>query len=133
MRYVYVAGLALSLLTGIYLGGRFFPRAGVREVVVGPTVEKEIVRVVTRTVPGKATVVTEIRERNVSTPAPSREPAPQVSPKAQYRVGLSLRPSAAELDQARVSVSRRLVGDLWGEAAYDLKHKDITLGVSYEF
>lgn len=129
MKYVYLAGLALSLLAGVYLGHRLSPGQPVREVA-GPTVEKEIIRTVTRTAPGEVKVVTEVKERVVTSPGPRPS---ALSQRTEYRIGFSLRPTQAELSEARVSAGRRLVGDLWLEAAYDLKRKDVTLGVSYEF
>lgn len=130
MKYVYITGLVLSLLGGIYLGYRLSPGQPIRELVVGPTVEKEVTRTVTRTEPGKTTIVTEVKERVVTRPTDSRQQAPKAS---QYSVGIAFRPSQAELSEARVSVGRRLVGNLWGEAAYDIKRKEVTLGLNYEF
>ena len=126
MKYVYILELAACLLVGGYIGYRLAPGESIR-TVRGPEVEKEIIRTVTRTTPGQATVITEVKERVITKPS-----APQAS-KPDYRVGLSLRPTQAELSEARVSIGRRLLGDLWCEAAYDLNHKEITLGISYEF
>jgi hypothetical protein len=135
MKYVYILCLVISGLAGLYVGYRLAPGSGVREVVVGPTVEKEIVRTVTRTEPGKTVVVTEVKERVVTKAATVTKSAPQAStsPQAQYRAALHIRPTQAELSEVRVSVGRRLVGGVWLEAGYFPKRNEITAGISYEF
>jgi hypothetical protein len=130
MRYLYAASLVAVFAVGAYVGARFFTRDRVVETV-GPTVEKELIRTVTKTIPGKETVTTQIVERLVTKPSPK---APQASQaRTKYRLGLQIRPGQTDLRYSELVAGYRLHNNLWLQTTYDLKHKDITLGFTYEF
>lgn len=131
MRYLYAAGLAVVFAMGTYVGARFFARDRVVETV-GPTIEKELVRTVTKTIPGKETVTTQVVERLVSKPSPKAPQASQARA-TKYRLGLQIRPEQTDLKYAELIAGYRLHNNLWLQTTYDLKHKDITLGFTYEF
>ena len=133
MRYVYAVGILAALLLGGYVGYRLAPRPEVR-TVSGPETVREVVRTVTVTKPGKETVVTRTEERLVNKGSSTRtESAPKTVPRPDYRIGVQVRPSQAEIGEVKVTAGRRLVGNVWGETTYDVKRKEITLGVSVEF
>ena len=131
MRYVYAVGLVAALLLGGYVGYRLAPGPTIR-TVSGPETTREIIRTVTRTEPGKETVVTRTEERLVHKGGSTKVEA-KAAPRPDYRVGVQIRPSQAELSEVKVTAGRRLVGNVWGETTYDIKRKEITLGVSVEF
>ena len=127
MRYVYIFSICVVGLLGGYVGFWMASRDRVREAA-GPTIEHEVIKTDTRSAPGKVTVVTETKERIVKT----QPKAPQASP-PQYRAGIQIRPTQADLNGLWVTVGRRLAGSVWLEAAFDLKHHEATIGISYEF
>ena len=133
MRYVYALGIVVAFLLGGYLGRRLASGPEIR-TVVGPETVREVVRTVSVTKPGKETVVTRTEERLVNKGSSTRtEIATKASPRPDYRIGVQIRPSQAELSEVKVTAGRRLVGNVWGETTYDVKRKEITLGVSVEF
>ena len=131
MRYVYAVGILAALLLGGYVGYRLAPRPEIR-TVVGPETTREVIRTVTRTEPGKEIVVTRTEERLVHKGSSTKVESKAVR-RPDYRVGVQVRPSQAELSEVKVTAGRRLVGNVWGEATYDVKRKEVTLGLSYEF
>ena len=127
MKYVYALSAILIFLSGLYCGGKFRPGPIIREVPVTvtktQTVTKEIVRQADGTVTER--VVTQTKDRVKTSPQP---------PKPQYRVGALIRPDLKpELSDVKVSASRRLAGSVWADAQYDVKRKEVTVGLSYEF
>jgi hypothetical protein len=124
VKYANIVLLVLSCLFGGYLGHKFFPRTVVQPVPTvvtkTQTVTKEIVRQADGTVIER--VVTQTKDRVKASPQPKKE----------YRVG-ALLPVASELRLPTVTASRRLFGDIWATAQYDSRHKEITLGIDYEF
>ena len=131
MRYVYVISLVLATAIGGFVGYRLAPRPEVR-TVVGPETTREVVRTVSVTKPGKETVITRTEERLVHKGS-STKVETKAAPRPDYRIGVQVRPSQAELSEVKVTAGRRLVGNVWGETTYDVKRKEITLGVSVEF
>lgn len=129
MKYVYFLLLVLSFVFGGYLGSKLPARTVIREIPVTvtetqtKTVTKEVVKKTDGTV--KERVVTKTEAKTKASPQPPK-PAPQ------YRVGVLL-PVASELRPPTVTVSRRLAGNVWLESQFDLRHKEILIGVSYEF
>ena len=126
MRYVYLSSLVICLLLGGYVGSRFFSRTELRTVPVTVTKVQTVTKEVVKQADG--TVV----EREVVQIKDQTETRPQ--PKPQYRVGVLLPlQSELQLDKATVSISRRAFGQLWLDLQYDIKHKEIKAGLSYEF
>lgn len=121
MKYANIVLLVLSCLLGGYIGHKFFPRTVVQPVPTvvtkTQTVTKEIVRQADGTVIER--VVTQTKDRVKVSPQPKKE----------YRVGALLPLGSERLPT--VSASKRLFADVWVDAQYDLRHKEITLGVSY--
>lgn len=124
MKYVYIVLLAASALLGGYIGVKFFPRTELREIPV--TVTKEVVRTKEIVKQADGTII----ERVVIQTKDSAKVSPQ--PKAQYRLG-ALLPIASELKLPTVTAGRRLFGNVWAEASFDIRHKEALLGLSYEF
>lgn len=125
MKYVYICSLVICLLLGGIIGHRLLPRTELREiprtVTKVQTITKEVVRQADGTVIER--VVTQTKDKVKTSPQP---------PKPEYRVG-ALLPVASELKLPTVSASRRLFGGVWVDAQYDLRHKEVTVGVSVEF
>lgn len=123
MKYVYLVCALICFVGGVVVGHRFLPRTELREVPVTvtktQTVTKEVVRQADGTVIER--VVTQTKDRVKASPQPH---------KPQYRVG-ALIPLAKDLPT--VTAARRLFGDVWVDAQYDMRHKEVTVGVSYEF
>lgn len=122
MRYVYIVCAAICFLLGGFVGHKFFPRQVVRTIPATvtkvQTVTKEVVKQADGTVIER--VVTQVKDQTKVSP----------QPKPEYRVG-ALLPVASELRLPTVTASRRLFGDVWADVQYDLRHKEITIGVSY--
>jgi hypothetical protein len=127
MRYLYAAAAVfiLGCVSGGYLMRRLQPGPVVREVpklvTKVETVTKETIKQADGTVIER--VVTQTKDQVKTSPQP---------PKPQYRVG-ALLPIASELRLPTVSASRRLFGGVWLDSQFDLRHKEITVGVSVEF
>lgn len=124
MKYAYLILLALSCLLGGYIGHKFFPRTELREVPT--TVTKEVVKLkqIVKYADGKVVETEKFVETDKAQVSPQ--------PKPQYRIG-ALLPVASELKLPTVTASRRLFGEVWGTAQYDVRHKEITIGIDYEF
>lgn len=124
MKYAYIALLVLSCVFGGYLGRKFFPRTELREVPTTVTkthtVTKEVIKQADGTVIER--VVTQTKDRVKVSPQP---------PQPQYRAGILMPLSNDRLPT--VSASKRLFSDVWVDAQYDLRHKEVTVGLSYEF
>lgn len=131
MRYVYALGIVVAFLLGGYLGRRLASGPEIR-TVVGPETVREVVRTVSVTKPGKEIVVTRTEERLIHKGSSTKVESKAVH-RPDYRIGVQVRPSQAELSEVKVTAGRRLVGNVWGEATYDVKRKEVTLGLSYEF
>ena len=125
MKYVIIAMLIVSFLAGGYIGSKFSTRTDLRTVTSPATVKTIIqTKVVERLKDGS------VIERVVLETKDEVKPSPQ--PKTQYRLG-ALVPLASELKLPTVSASRRLFGNLWLDAQFDIRHKEILGGFSYEF
>lgn len=124
MKYVYIAVTILSLLLGMYLGSKFFPRTELREVPTTKTVTQTVTKEVIKQADG--TVI----ERLVTQTKDQVKTSPQ--PKAQYRLG-ALLPVASELKLPTITASRRIAGGVWIDAQFDIRHKEILIGIAYEF
>lgn len=124
MKYVYIVCVVVCFLLGSFVGHKFFPRQVLREVPVTvtkvETVTKEVIKQADGTVIKR--VITKTKDQVKVSP----------QPKPQYRVG-ALLPVASELKLPTVTASRRLFGEVWATAQYDIRHKEITLGVDYAF
>lgn len=129
MKYVYIVLLAASALLGGYIGAKFFPRSVIRTVSVPVTTVKEVVKTKEVIKQADGTVI----ERVVTQTKDSAKVSPQ--PKVpQYRAGVLIETDhKPDLGGMKISVGRRLLGDVWVDAQYDFKHKEATLGLSYEF
>lgn len=127
MKYAYLALLILSFLSGGYLGSKFPTRTVVREIPVTVTQTKTVTKEVVRKADGtvKERVVTKAEAKTKTSTQPPK-------PVPQYRVGVLL-PVASELRAPTVTVSRRLAGNVWLESQFDIRHKEILIGVSLEF
>ena len=125
MKHGYVICALVCLFVGAAIGHRFFPRTELREVPVTVTQTKTLTRTVEKLVGGE--VVERVVEKEVNASKTRPHPAP-VPP--QYRLG-ALMPLGKDLPT--VTASRRLFGSVWAEAQYDLRHHEVTVGVSYEF
>ena len=127
MKYGYIVTTILGLVFGIYLGGKLFSRTELREIpipvttVKTQTVTKEIIKQADGTVIER--LVTQTKDRVKTSPQPKVP---------QYRAGILI-PVASELKLPTVTASRRLFGSVWAESQFDIRHKEITLGLSYEF
>ena len=121
MNYVYLICALVCFAVGAAVGHRFFPRTELREIS-GPAITTEVEKIVTKTVAGDVT--TRFVERRMVKPVPA--PA-----KPQYRLGALL--PIGEPKDVSVTAGRRLVGDLWVESQYNIKRKEILVGVSYEW
>lgn len=125
MKYVIIAMLIVSFLVGCYLGSQLFPRTDLRAVTTPATVKTVTqTKVVERLKDGSVVerVVVETKDEVKASP----------QPKTQYRLG-ALVPLASELRLPTVSAGRRLFGNLWLDAQFDIRHKEILGGFSYEF
>jgi hypothetical protein len=129
VKYVYLAASILIFLSGLYCGSKFLPRHEVRTVSVPVTTVKTqtVTKVIERFPDGK------VVERYITQTIDKTKTSPQ--PKVpQYRAGVLIRPDhKPDLGDTKISASRRLMGSVWADAQYDLRHKEITLGLSYEF
>jgi hypothetical protein len=126
VKYVIIVLSSISFLLGGYLGRQLFPRDRVREVPVVTTKTNTVTqtRTIERFPDGHTVEKVVVQTRDKATA--SAQPA-----KPQYRAGLLLPLSNDRLPT--VSASKRLFGSVWADAQYDLRHKEITLGVSIEF
>ena len=125
MKYVIIAMSIASFLAGGYIGSQLFPRTDLRTVTTPATVKTVIQTKVVERLKDGTTI-----ERVVLETKDEVKPSPQ--PKTQYRLG-ALVPLASELKLPTVSASRRLFGNLWLDAQYDTRHKEILGGFSYDF
>jgi hypothetical protein len=128
VKYVYLAASILIFLSGLYCGSKFWSRTELREIPVPvttvktQTVTKEIIKQANGTVIER--LVTQTKDQVKTSP----------QPKPQYRLGALIRPDhKPDLSDIKISASRRLMGSVWADAQYDLRHKEITLGLSYEW
>ena len=126
MKYAYIVTAVLSFLLGSYIGAKFWSRTELRTVSVPVTTTKEVVKTKEIVKQADGTVI----DRVVIQTKDSAKISPQ--PKAQYRVG-ALLPIASELKLPTVTAGRRLFGNVWAEASFDIRHKEVLLGLSYEF
>lgn len=125
MKYAYITLVAIMFGAGWYCGSKFSSRPTIREVPVVTTKTVTETRIVEKTPDGKVVerVITQTQERS---------PKVSAQPKAEYRVG-TLLPIASELKLPTVSASRRLGGGVWLDAQVDPRHREILIGISYEF
>jgi len=123
MKYVYVICALVCLAIGAAIGHKFFPRTELREVPKTVTKTQVVTKEITRFPDGKIVerLVTQTIDKTKTSPQPAIP---------QYRAGILI-PLAKDLPT--VSVGRRLFGDVWAESQFDLRHKEVTLGVSYEW
>lgn len=127
VKYAYLVLVAASFLAGGYLSHKLFPRTELREVPVTVTKTQTVTKEVIRQADGTVTerVVTQTKDHVKASPQP---------PKPQYRVGALIRPDLKpELSDVKVSASRRLAGSVWADAQYDVKRKEVLVGISLEF
>jgi hypothetical protein len=124
VKYVYFSLLVICFVLGAVCGSHLFPRTIVREVPTTVTKTHTITKEVERFPDGKVVerVVTQTRDKVKASPQP---------PKPQYRAGILMPVSNERLPT--VSASKRLFGDVWLDAQYDIRHKEVTVGVSVEF
>lgn len=127
MRHLYVAILVVCFVGGGFLGYRLAPGPRVREIPA----PVETSRVETRTLEVIRTKDGATVERTIVKTEDAFKVSPKTS-KPQYRLG-ALLPIASELKLPTVIAGRRLFGDVWLEAQFDARHKEATLGFSYEF
>ena len=127
MRYAVTILCLLSCLLGGYLGYKLRPGPIIREVPVTTTKTQTVTKEIVRQADGTVTerVVTQTKDRVKTSPQP---------PKPQYRVGALIRPDLKpEMSDVKVSASRRLAGSVWVDAQYDVKRKEVLVGISLEF
>lgn len=124
MKYAYIVLLVLSFLSGSYLGAKLWPRTELRKVPVITTKTQTVTKEVIKQADG--TVI----ERLVTQNQTQVKTSPQ--PKAQYRLG-ALLPVASELKLPTITASRRIAGSVWVDAQFDIRHKEILIGIEYEF
>jgi hypothetical protein len=122
---VYAAILVAVFVCGGLLGYRLAPGPRVREIPVETvrtqTVTKEVIREKGGSVVERTITKTENASKAGSTSAPAK----------QYRLGALL--PIGEPKDVSVTAARRVVGNLWVESQYNIKRKEVLVGVSYEF
>jgi len=128
VKYVIIALSIVSFLLGGYIGSKFSTRTDIRTVTTPATVKTVTqTKVIERLKDGSTVerVVVETKDEVKASPQPA---------KPQYRVGALIQPDRKpDVRDIKVSLGRRLFDSLWLDAQYDLHHKEITLGASYEF
>jgi hypothetical protein len=123
MRYgFYTAIFVLVFCAGSYCGYKFFPRQVV-STVPGPERLRETVRTVIKTKEGSTTETITTRE--------VEKPSTHKNSKSQFRLGALL--PIGEPKDVSVTAARRVVGSVWVDANYNIRTREVLLGVSVEF
>jgi hypothetical protein len=130
MRYAIAILCAACVLFGGYIGHKFFPRTVTTKLQVPVTVTKEVVKLkqIVKYPDGKIVETEKLVEKGEA------KTRPQPAARPDYKVGVLLpiqfdhKPSFQDIN---VSASRRLVGDVWLDAQYAPKRKELLLGISY--
>lgn len=125
MRYVYFAIYIPVFFVGMYCGYKL-PTRG---VVEQPKVETMVTRTVTKEVV-RGQGDKQVTERT-TTKIEGSTKASTATAKPQYRLGALL--PIGEPKDVSVTAARRVVGGLWVESQYNIKRKEILIGLSYEF
>lgn len=125
MRYLYAALLVFVFIGSGVLGYKLAPGERVREVPVETMVTRTVTKEVVRGQGDK-----QVTERTV-TKVESESKVSAQPPKPQYRLGALL--PIGEPKNVSVTAGRRVVGGVWVESQYNIKRKEILVGVSYEF
>ncbi len=108
----------------------------------GKTVVVE--KIVTKTIKPDGTVVEQVREREKTAEVKTRKeehkslpPPPSLHPTSQYSLDLRYQPAfdrAPSWKDSQVVVGARLGSTgLWGTIGYDLKYKQVSIGIRYEW
>lgn len=125
MRYLYAVIFIAVFICGVFIGRRLVPGPRVREVpverMVARTVTKEVIR---------GSGDSQVTERT-TTKVESQAKTSPTTVKPQYRLGALL--PIGEPRDVSVNAARRIVGNLWVESQYNIKRKEILVGVSVEF
>ena len=124
MKYAYTTFVIIMFGLGWYYGSKFSTRTTIREVPVISTKTITETRVVEKAPDGKMV-------ERITTQTKERTPQASTQSKAEYRLGALLPVGNDRLPT--ISASKRLFGDMWLDAQYDIKHKELLIGFSYEF
>jgi hypothetical protein len=128
VKYVIIAMSIASFLLGSYIGSKFSTRTDVRTVTTPATVKTVIQTKIVEVFPDGHTV-----EKVVVQTSDKVEASPQPA-KPQYRAGILIQPNRKpDVRDIKISLGRRLFDSLWLDAQYDIRHKEILGGFSYEF
>lgn len=122
MRYLYGILACVLFGGGVFIGIRLAPRPRVSEVAQ-PTVTAEVERTFIKTPEGRTE--TRIVERKVMQPTVIAKVPPQ------YRLSALI--PVNDYKDVTVGAARRLGGNVWLESEFNLKRKEVLVGVGYEF
>ena len=125
MRYLYAVIFIAVFICGGLLGYRLAPGPRVREVpverVVARTVTKEVIR---------GSGDSQVTERTTTKIENSSKVSPPAR-KPQYRLSAFI--PVNNYQDVTAGAARRLGGNVWLESQFNLKRKEVLVGVSYEF